>query len=162
MSASAGRGAGALADDADAPSTGTCLGFDFGTRRIGVAVGDAALATARPLATVGVGATGPDWRAIDALVAEWTPAALVVGLPLTADGQEQPLTSHARGFARRLAARTGLPAFAADERYSSIGAGQALAGARADGRRRRRVGKGEIDAAAAALILERWLAGERL
>ena len=151
-----------IAPAEDAPSAGTCLGFDFGTRRIGVAVGDAALGTARPLAAVAVRGDGPDWAAIDALVAEWAPVALVVGLPLTADGEAQPITAHARGFLRRLARRTALPAFPADERYSSIGAAEAIASARADGRRRRRAAKGDVDAAAAALILERWFAGERL
>ena len=144
-----------------APPRGTFLGFDFGTRRIGVAVGERALGTARPLGAVRVGGEGPDWTALEAFVAEWAPVALVVGLPLTADGAEQSLTAHARGFMRRLARRTALPAFGADERYSSVAAGEALAAARADGRRTRRASKGDVDALAAAVILERWFAGER-
>ena len=139
---------------------GTYLGFDFGARRIGVAVGQTALGTARPLGAVANGGDGPDWRAIDALVAEWAPVGVVVGLPLTADGEEQPVAAHARGFLRRLAARSALPGWTVDERYSSIEAGAALREARADGRRPRRAAKGELDALAAAVILERWLAGE--
>ena len=142
------------------PAAGTCLGFDYGTKRIGVAVGDAGLGTARPLAAVANRGDGPDWAAIDRLVDEWLPAALVVGLPLTADGDEQPVTAHARGFLRRLGKRTGRPAFGADERYSSIAAHEAIADARASGRRPRRADKGDVDAVAAAVILERWLAGE--
>ena len=142
------------------PAAGTCLGFDYGAKRIGVAVGDAGLGTARPLATVANRADGPDWAAIERLVDEWLPAALVVGLPLTADGDEQPATAHARGFLRRIATRTGRPAFGADERYSSIAAQERIVGLRASGQRGRRAAKGDVDALAAALILERWLAGE--
>ena len=71
------------------------------------------------------------------------------------------MTAHARGFMKRLSRRTGRPAFGADERYSSMAAQEAFAGLRASGARGRRAAKGDVDALAAALILERWLAGER-
>ncbi len=144
--------------DADARPRGICLGFDFGTKRIGVAVGDTALGTARPVIAVRNGGDGPDWVAIDALLAEWLPVALVVGLPLDADGGEQPIARHARGFMKRLATRSALPVLPVDERYSSMEAQDAFRAARGDGRRTRRAAPGDIDALAAAVILERWFA----
>ena len=98
-----------------------------------------------------------DWNAIDRLLADWRPAALVVGLPLDEDGSEQPVTIAARRFMQDLAARTKLPVHAADERYSSRAADEALRDARASGRMTRRVRKGDRDAQAARVILEQWL-----
>lgn len=144
--------------DPPAAARGLCLGFDFGAKRIGVAVGESSLGGARALATVANRGSGPDWAAVDALLGEWSPVALVVGLPLDADGAEQPITAHARGFARRLARRSGLPVHAVDERYSSMQAQDDLRDARASGRRAKRAAPGDLDALAAAVILERWFA----
>ena len=149
-------------DDREPPTDtdATLLGLDYGTRRIGVAVGERRLGRARPLGTVANVDGTPDWRALDARVDEWRPAAFVVGWPLDETGAETALVPHVRGFARRLARRYDRPVHAVDERYSSIAANERLAAERASGRRRRRVSHADVDATAAALILEHWLAGE--
>lgn len=137
------------------PPDAIVLGFDVGTRRIGVAVGSA-LGGARAVAMVDVHAGGPDWQAIDRLHAEWCPRGLVVGDPMTLDGGDQPIRRRARAFARELRARYGLPVVMVDERASSIEAAQRFARERAAGSRRRRDAE-VLDAVAAALIIERWL-----
>ncbi len=132
------------------------LGFDVGSRRIGVAVGSA-FSGARPVAVVEVHAAGPDWTALDRLRSQWGPAGLVVGDPLTLDGQDQPARRRARAFAHALRERYRLPVAMIDERSSSVEAAQRFARGRATGSRRR----GEaarLDADAAAVIIERWLA----
>lgn len=131
------------------------LGFDYGRRRIGVAVGQHITRSASPVAAVVARSDGPDWSRLDALVAEWRPAELVVGLPYNADGTPHDLTREAEAFARTLAERTGLAVHTVDERLSSVEAERALRERRAEGRRR--VAKGDIDAAAACVILESWL-----
>ena len=150
--------------DATAPASvagirrdGTVLGFDVGMRRIGVAVGSAFGTGARALAVVDVHAHGPDWTEIDRLRKEWRPDGLVVGDPMTLDGGDQPIRRRAHDFARELAARFGLPVVLVDERASSIEAAQRFAADRAEGRRRRR-DAAALDAIAAAVIVERWLA----
>lgn len=143
----------------DAPRV--ALAFDFGLRRIGLAAGDTLTLTAAPRATVAVHAGGPDWAAIARHVADVRPAVLVVGTPYNADGSASALTARARSFAAELERRFGLPVASVDERWSSLEAGQALAARRASGARRRRVRKADIDSTAAAVILERWLAGEQ-
>jgi len=135
----------------------TYLGFDFGLRRIGVAAGQAITRSASPVTTVAARNGVPDWTAIDALIADWRPDALVVGVPLLMDGTEQPLTARARRFGRALAARYVLPVHEADERLSSAAAETLISDARASGGRRR-TRKGDVDRIAATLILERWLA----
>jgi putative Holliday junction resolvase len=134
------------------------LGFDVGGKLTGVAVGNRLTASARALATVAMRDGEPDWPALDALRAEWLPDTLVVGLPLALDGAEQPASRRARRFAERLHARYGLPVALVDERHSSQEAARRFAGARAAGLKRRR-DAARIDAEAAAVILERWLAG---
>lgn len=134
------------------------LGFDFGEARIGVATGQAVTGSAAPLATVANRGGTPDWAAIDHLVAEWQPRALVVGIPFHVDGREQPLTARARAFADALARRYGLPVHAAEERLSSRAAESLIAERRASGTMRR-TRKGDVDRIAAALILEHWLGG---
>ena len=136
---------------------GTVLGFDVGARRIGVAVGSAFGHGARPLAVVDVHAQGPDWPAIDRLQREWRPDGFVVGDPMTLDGGDQPIRRVAHAFAGELYARYALPVVLVDERASSIEAAQRFAGERAEGRRRRR-DAAALDAVAAAVIIERWLA----
>ncbi len=136
---------------------GTVLGFDVGARRIGVAVGSAFGHHARALAVIDVHANGPDWGAIDKLRKEWRPDGLVVGDPMTLDGGDQPIRQRAREFARTLRARYALPVVMVDERTSSIEAAQRFAADRAEGRKRRR-DAAALDAVAAAVIVERWLA----
>ena len=136
---------------------GTVLGFDVGARRIGVAVGSAFGHGARALAVVDVHHDAPDWAAIDRLRKEWRPDGLVVGDPMTLDGGDQPIRRRAHAFARELRQRYGLPVVLVDERSSSIEAAQRFAVDRAEGRRRRR-DAAALDAVAAAVIVERWLA----
>lgn len=141
---------------AAAPVDGCCLGFDFGTRWIGVAVGTTLTGSARALETLTPHDGGPDWPRIDALIAQWRPVALVVGLPLTLDGGEQPHSRRARRFARELGERSGRPVFLHDERHTSQEAAARFALQRRAGLRRRR-DAANLDAAAAAIILESWL-----
>lgn len=105
---------------------GTVLGFDFGERFIGVAVGESMLGVAHPLQTVDAEASDARFAAIAALLKEWRPALLVVGLPLALDGTEHELTRRARRFARQLEGRFGLPVAFADERLSSTEAASRL------------------------------------
>ncbi|MGD0503727.1 MAG: Holliday junction resolvase RuvX [Steroidobacteraceae bacterium] len=132
------------------------LSFDFGKRRIGVACGDNVSRAASPLGGVAAGPQGPQWGGIDTLIQDWRPAMLVVGLPYNADGSEGPAAGAARGFAAELGKRYSLPVKLVDERYSSLEAQERLRGARESGVRKRRVTKGDVDAAAACVILERW------
>lgn len=132
------------------------LGFDVGSRLIGVAVGNALTCSARPLTTVAMRDGAPDWTQLDPLLREWQPQSLVVGLPLTLEGGEQRTTRVARRFAEQLRQRYSLPVALTDERHSSQEAARRFAAGRAAGLRRRRHAA-SIDADAAAVILERWL-----
>jgi putative holliday junction resolvase len=132
------------------------LGFDFGQRRIGVACGDTVSRTAAPQGTVPAGPGGPRWSVIDALLRKWQPALTVVGLPYNVDGSDSAMTGAARRFAAELEGRYRLRVALVDERYSSREAEARLKETRESGLRRRRVGKADVDAAAACVILERW------
>jgi putative Holliday junction resolvase len=132
------------------------FGFDVGSKLIGVAVGNRVTASARAIATIPVRDDAPDWAALDALRGEWLPESFVVGLPLTLDGEEQPASKRARRFADRLRERYRMPVDLVDERHSSSEAAQRFAQARAAGLKRRR-DAAQLDAEAAAVILERWL-----
>ncbi len=132
------------------------LAFDFGRRRIGVACGDSVSRTASPQGTVPAGPDGPRWDMIDALMREWRPALLVVGLPYNVDDSDSAMTAGARSFAAELARRYLKQVSLVDERYSSREAEATLKAGRESGLRRRRVVKADIDAAAACIILERW------
>ena len=136
------------------------LGFDFGRRRIGLAVGTTLTGSAAPLRAVAMLAGGPDWDAIGREIRAHQPHMLVVGVPYNADGTAGPMAAATRGFARGLGARFGLPVGEVDERWSSLEAQDRLREERASGQRRRRVQKQDIDSAAAAIILTRWLAAE--
>ncbi len=138
-------------------SDGTVLGFDVGARRIGVAVGSAFGHGARALAVIDVHGETTDWPAIDRLQQEWRPDGFVVGDPMTLDGGDQPIRRRAHAFARELQARYHRPVVLMDERASSIEAAQRFAVDRASGRKRRR-DAAALDAVAAAVIVERWLA----
>ena len=128
------------------------MGFDFGRRRIGVAVLQTLAGQARALATLGAVGGKPDWSAIRAMIGEWSPVTLVVGLPLNADGTDHEVTRSARRFGNRLANDTRLPVHWVDERLSSHEAAERL--------RHRGEYRGDrgLDAEAACVILETWLA----
>ena len=113
------------------------LSFDFGTRRIGVASGNGVTRRGQALKTV-----APGFEAIAALIREWQPDALVVGVPFHPDGAEHDNTRRARRFARQLHGRFGLPVHEVDERYTTT---EALS-----------AGASDADAAAAALILDQF------
>jgi putative holliday junction resolvase len=136
------------------------LAFDFGLKRIGIACGDTLTKRAAPHGAAAVGRSGPDWTAITAAVRALAPGLLVVGAPYNADGSEGTLGHAARGFAAELERRFALPVHLVDERYSSLEAGATLKRHRASGQRRRRVARADIDSAAAAVTLERFLQGE--
>lgn len=108
------------------PIQGTLLAFDFGTKRIGVAVGNSITATAQPLTTLQGEQNEQRFAAIEALIREWQPAALVVGLPCNDDGTPHELTRLCRRFANRLKGRFSLPAILVDERYTSAAASSQL------------------------------------
>jgi putative holliday junction resolvase len=132
----------------------TVLGFDYGSRYIGIAVGQSVTATAAALETVQVRNGKPDWLRIQKLLEEWQPDAVVVGEPLNMDGTEQAMTVAARRFARQLHGRFGVPVHHVDERLSSVEARAQLAE------------RGQLDRAdhpyAAQLLLETWLADASL
>jgi len=133
------------------PDDITVLAFDFGTKRIGVAVGNTLISSARPLTVLPTRDGAPDWEQIGKLVAEWKPARLVVGLPLNMDGSDAEITVMARSFSRKLAGRMVLPVDLVDERLTSFAArGELLRNPNAHG-------KPGVDALAATLILESWL-----
>ena len=123
----------------------TLLGFDFGTKRIGVAVGQTLTETATPLEIIPVRNNRPDWTRIGALISQWQPQALVVGNPLNMDGSRQAISAAADAFARKLHGRYHLPVLRADERLSSVEAGA-----------RQQTGEHK-DHVAAQVILEGWL-----
>ncbi len=125
-----------------------------------MAVGDTLTRSAAPLATVKCGEHGPDWAAIERLLADYKPANLVVGYPYNENGSAGSLAGAAGRFASALAERSGLTVARVDERYSSQEASAELKQRRALGARRRRVQRADIDSLAAAIILERWLRGE--
>ena len=125
----------------------TALGFDYGTRRIGVAVGQTVSGTAEALVTIAVHNGRPDWDAIARVIAEWRPQQLVLGRPERDDDGVHGLSATIERFARRLHGRFGLPVAFVDERLSSYAAQDDPA-----------VASRGLDAAAARLILESWLA----
>ncbi len=127
---------------ASAAAPALFLAFDFGTQRVGVASGNSLTHTATPLTTVAQEASSARFAAIGALIAEWQPAALVVGVPRHPDGAPHDNTQRAQRFARQLHGRFGLPVHEVDERYTTT---EALAAGAAD-----------VDAASAALILEQY------
>ena len=133
----------------------TILSFDFGLRRIGVAVGQDVTGSASPLGVVANRDNIIDHDRIAELVAEWRPTMLVVGMPAHADGTPSELQAHVRAFIDELE-RYGLPIETVDERYTSIEAERVLKEARAAGTRGR-ISKDQIDSAAAVFIAERYL-----
>ncbi|WP_428608074.1 Holliday junction resolvase RuvX [Sedimenticola sp.] len=132
---------------------GTLLGFDYGTAKIGIAVGQTETGTANPLVTLRAIQQKPDWKRISRLIEEWLPEALVVGLPYDMDDSETEIAPLARRFARQLEGRYRLPVYLADERLTSQIARQER------GRGMKKYD--ELDAIAAKLILETWLSERR-
>lgn len=133
----------------------TVLGFDVGSRRIGVAVGQRFTGDGRGIAVIDNVSHAQALAAVAPLVAQWRPQALVVGGPLTLDGGEQPASDRARGFARALQRRFGLPVHEVDERHSSQAAAQRFAQGRRIGLKRRSDADA-LDADAAAVIIGRF------
>lgn len=135
-------------------STTTVLAFDFGLKRIGVAVGQTVSGTASPVTTLDA-ASESLWPQIDALLKEWRPGVLLVGEPLPRNGAEA-LFAGLRDFSRELASRK-IPVYPVDESSSSIEANERLVARRQSGQGRR-IRKADVDAEAARVIAERWLA----
>ena len=133
----------------------TILAFDFGLKRIGVAVGQDITGSASPLGVVANRDAGVDHDAILALVKEWQPDGIVVGMPLHADGSASDLQESVEAFIEELR-RYGLDIDTVDERYTSVDAERALKDARAGGSRGR-ISRESIDSAAAVIIAERYL-----
>ena len=123
----------------------TLLGFDFGTVRVGAAVGNTVTASARPLAQIDNRVSARCFDAIGQLLSEWQPQRLVVGRPVHPDGTPHDMTSRCERFARQLHGRFGLPVELVDERYSSVEAEAGSPHAR------------DTDAQAAAIILRQYL-----
>ena len=130
--------------------TGTVLAFDFGAKRIGVAVGESQLGIAHPVTTITASEKQPRFAAIEQLVAEWRPVLMVVGFPTHMDGNEHEMSRRCRNFARSLEGRFRMPVRLVDERLSSRAAGAALHDAGVAGRRH----KSALDPVAAQLILQ--------
>jgi putative Holliday junction resolvase len=133
---------------------GVFLGFDFGMKRIGVAVGQQITASARPLRTLHATQGVPDWHLIGQLIKEWQPQALLVGIPRKIDGKRQYTTKLANKFADSLHERFSLPVHRVDERLTTVEARQQLF----DEGGYRKLKSSEIDSYAAKLIVEQWLA----
>ena len=127
----------------------TLLGFDYGTKKIGIAVGQTITATASPLTTLLAKQDKPNWDEISKLITTWQPEALVVGMPLDLDDTETETVPRAQRFARQLEGRYHLPVHMADEKLTSMVALQELKGKKRH--------YGDADAIAAKLILETWL-----
>jgi putative Holliday junction resolvase len=142
------------------PTARIALGLDFGQRRIGVAITDTLSCAPRPLSAVAFGHSGPDWTSLDRLVSLHAPHVLVLGSPYNEDGTTGRLQPATDRFAAQLRERYRLPVDRVDERHSSREAGERLIGQRRAGTRRRRIQRTDIDNEAAAIILQRWLAGE--
>jgi len=154
----------------------TVIAFDYGTRRIGIAIGQELTKTASPLTTIRLPDKSPstdcanfDWSNIDKIIQEWQPQVAVVGLPLTADGKETAVTRGAKAFGEALQKRYNLETFWVDERLTSAEAESMIAASQKSGKsgktsrnrgsreqRSRNQDKSEIDRMAAKIILESW------
>jgi len=128
------------------------MGFDWGLKNIGVAVGTRMLGTSQPCAVIKARDGVPNWADVESLINTWKPSQLVVGDPLNMDGTEAEITPRARRFARQLEGRFGLPVALVDERLSSNAATAEKAAQGHNGD----YGKNPIDADAANIILQTW------
>lgn len=131
---------------------GTLLAFDFGTRRIGIAIGNNILRRANPLTTIDEESNEARFAMITALLREWLPCALVVGLPSNEDGTPHELTALCRRFANRLKGRFNLPTILVDERYTSLAASTQLKEEGVHGRKQKTL----LDQYAAQQILQAY------
>jgi putative pre-16S rRNA nuclease len=127
------------------------LGFDFGEKRIGIASGQSITRSANPLTTLNSKNNKPDWAAIEALIKEWKPDALIVGLPFYLDGSKSEMTERAEKFSRQLEGRFHLPIYTHNEALSSFEAEQFLQN------KKKQHNKPDIDKLAAAIIVQSWL-----
>jgi len=130
------------------------LGFDFGMKRIGVAIGQTVTQTARPLMTLPSKQGVPNWNTVDSLIKKWLPDVIVVGIPLNMDGTEQPISHHARDFAASLREKFKIVVHEMDERLTTKDARERLfnqGGFKA-------LQDGQVDQVAAQLILQNWFA----
>jgi putative Holliday junction resolvase len=130
------------------------LGFDYGTKQIGVAVGQTITGQARELCILKAQNGIPDWDKVEALVREWKPDAIVVGLPLNMDGTPSDMSVRAEKFSRRLNGRYNLPVFTHDERLTTF---EAKGERQARGGQKGTYRDNPVDAIAAALLLQGWL-----
>lgn len=133
----------------DQPAPGYYLGFDFGLKYIGIAIGQTISKTSNPVSILDVSA-GIDWQSITSLIKEWSPSGLVVGVPLTADGKTTDLLEAIERFSRQLSNRYHLPVYHIDEHLSSHAAKDLL-----NQSPQRKIDR--LDDAAAAVILQTWL-----
>ncbi|WP_371373869.1 Holliday junction resolvase RuvX [Thalassotalea aquiviva] len=131
----------------------TLMGFDFGTRHIGIAIGQEITATASPLKAIKAKDGTPDWQQIETLIKEWQPDLLVVGLPLNMDGTEQPMSKRAKKFANRLTGRFGINNVLQDERLTTADAKAELF----EYGGYRNLQKDNVDCHSAVLILESFM-----
>lgn len=130
------------------------LGFDFGLKRIGVAIGQMVTQSARPLTTLSAKNGIPDWQMITKLIEKWMPDALVVGIPLNMDGTQQNISHHAQAFTESLKKHYNLPVYSVDERLTTKDAREQLF---AQGGYKALQG-GQVDRVAAQLILQTFIA----
>ena len=136
----------------------TILGFDFGTKRIGIAIAQEVTGTSNPLITVTAVKHKPDWDSISKIIEEWQPDLLVIGLPLHMDGTEQDMTQAARRFSNQLNGRYQIPIALMDERLSSNEAESILN--EQSSTRSHYQNKAQIDMISAQLILQSWMSSE--
>lgn len=145
-----------MAEKTGSGKSRTFLAFDYGTKRIGVAVGQELTGSASPVNTVRATDGKPDWDAITKLIEEWQPDEVVVGLPLNMDGTESELSRRATRFGNQLNGRYHLRAHFMDERLSSLQAEDELREQSAARGKSRKIQKEDIDKLAAKIILESW------
>jgi putative holliday junction resolvase len=132
---------------------GVYLGFDFGYRRIGMAVGQKYTGSASPLPTLQANQGIPNWKILAEYIRNWQPQALIVGLPTCIDGQEQYTTIAAKEFAKQLNLRYSLPVYLVDERLTTVEARAYLF----EHGGYKKIKKTAVDSIAACIILEQWL-----
>lgn len=133
--------------------SGTLLGFDYGLRKMGLAVGQTITCTARPLEPLKMRDGIPEWLQLDNIIKQWQPVGLVVGIPVNEDHDDQRLVLAAQKFGRRIRERYRLPVFGIDERLTSFAARQALL----DHGGKKALQRNSVDSIAAQFILETWL-----
>ncbi len=135
----------------------TALGFDYGTKKIGIAVGDTLIKVARPLVDIKVNDGAPDWNQILDFIKTYKVTVCVVGQPLNMDGSKQKLTFLVQDFISELKQKSGLPVFSVDERLTSVAAKEMIFAEKKPGKKNKLKQRGLVDAYAAKIILDNWL-----